>query len=187
MPGSLILLNGASSAGKSSLARAAQALLPLPFWHYSIDHLAQAEILPWARIRSGEFPWSAQREAFFAGFHNSLPALLQAGNHLLVEHILESEAWRLRLQRLLQGHDVFVVALHCPLAELERRERARGDRRLGEAREDFGRAHAGCAYDLELSGLEAPTRSAQRLLAAWQARPAQRAWARAAQTGSAST
>lgn len=35
--GAIILLNGASSAGKSTLARALQARLPLPFRHWSID------------------------------------------------------------------------------------------------------------------------------------------------------
>ena len=36
-PGKIILLNGASSAGKSSLAQALQQRLEEPFWHWSIE------------------------------------------------------------------------------------------------------------------------------------------------------
>ena len=57
MPGTIILLNGASSSGKSTLAQALQTQLHAPFWHYSIDHLLSANILPRTRIDSGGFPW----------------------------------------------------------------------------------------------------------------------------------
>jgi chloramphenicol 3-O-phosphotransferase len=53
--GQMILLNGASSSGKSSLARAVQATIDRPFWHISIDHLRDSGVLPSARIKSGEF------------------------------------------------------------------------------------------------------------------------------------
>ena len=48
-----------------------------------------------------------------------------------------------------------LVALHAPLAVLEARERSRGDRLLGLARWQYGRVHAGVAYDLELDTTEA--------------------------------
>ena len=46
LPGKIILLNGASSSGKSTLAQALQASLDEPSWHYSIDHLLAANVLP---------------------------------------------------------------------------------------------------------------------------------------------
>ena len=57
-----------------------------------------------------------------------------------------------------------------PLAELERREIARGDRRIGDAARDFHSIHAHCAYDLELDSTEPPAANAERLIAAWTAR-----------------
>lgn len=147
MPGSVILLNGASSSGKSTLARATQARLPVPFWHYSIDDLIRAEVLPQGRIDGGEFPWSGLRNSFFEGFHRSIAAIAEAGNNLLVEHIIETREWMDRLIRLLSGYDVFTVGLHCPPPELERREAARGNRGIGEARADFQIAHLHCEYD----------------------------------------
>ncbi|MFC3146285.1 chloramphenicol phosphotransferase CPT family protein [Piscinibacterium candidicorallinum] len=187
MQGSIILLNGASSAGKSTLARALQARLPGPFWHWSIDHLRAAQVLPQARIDRGEFAWRDLREPFFAGFHGSIASLAQAGNSLIVEHIVETQAWMDRLLRTLAGLDVFFVGLHCPLDELERRERARGDRRVGEARADFETTHRFCSYDLECDSMQPAEVNAERVTAAWQVRRAPGAFARmaAAQVGGA--
>lgn len=178
MAGKVILLNGASSSGKSSIARVLQARLAEPFWHVSIDHLIAAGVLPGERIRSGEFPWSGLREAFFDGFHRSLPAYVEAGNNLIVEHIVETLAWRNRLLDLFGAYDVFSVGVHCPLDELERRELARGDRPVGDARRDFETCHLHTSYDLEVDSRDAPEANAERIIVAWKARRAPSAFDR---------
>ncbi len=165
--GRIILLNGASSAGKSTLARALQAQLPEPFWHWSIDHLLASGAVPRER-----FAWPDRREAFFEGFHRSIPALAAAGNDLVVEHIVETAAWSRRLEALLAPFDVFRVGLRCPVPELERRERERGDRRPGSAREDDASTHALVAYDIEVHTIEPAEALAARVLQAWRARRA---------------
>lgn len=170
MPGDVIFLNGASSSGKSTLAEALQRAMDRPFWHFSIDHLAAARVLPWERMKSGEFLWAEHREAFFEGFHRCLPALACAGNHLIVEHIVETQAWMNRLVSLLDGIDVFFVGLHCPLEELIRREGERGNRRTGEAATDFRTVHSFGAYDLELDSTDDLARNVVRLIDAWHAR-----------------
>ncbi len=170
--GRIILLNGASSSGKSTLARCLQADLREPFWHYSIDHLLSASILPQDRISAGEFPWRDLRQSFFEGFHHSLPAFARAGNNLIVEHIVESAEWMYRLVLLLEGLDVFFVGVHCPLEELERREQARGDRRLGDARKDFETTHTFCTYHFEVSSTDPSDLNSQTIIAAWLQRDA---------------
>lgn len=169
-PGRIILLNGASSSGKSSLARALQAKIDTPFWHISIDHLRDSGVLPTARIKSGEFHWRTMREAFFLGFERSLLAYVAAGNNLIVEHIMESEDWLLRLAVTLSGQDVFFVGVHCELAELERRELARGNRPVGDARRDYFRIHSYCLYDFEVDGAEEVQVNADAVIAAWNNR-----------------
>lgn len=169
-PGRIILLNGASSSGKSSLARAIQSRIDAPFWHISIDHLRDSGVLPTARIKRGDFDWRVMRDAFFLGFERSLLAYVQAGNDLVVEHIMESEDWLLRLADTLAGQDVYFVGVHCELAELERRELARGDRPVGDARRDYFRIHSYCRYDLELDGTARPEANAEALIAGWRAR-----------------
>lgn len=170
VPGRIILLNGASSSGKSSLARAIQARIDTPFWHISIDHLRDSGVLPMARIRSKEFDWHAMREAFFIGFERSLLAYVEAGNDLIVEYIMESQPWLHRLVATLAGQDVFFVGVHCDLPELERRELVRGDRPVGDARRDYFRIHSYCIYDCEVDGANDPAASADAVMAAWKDR-----------------
>jgi chloramphenicol 3-O phosphotransferase len=170
MTGKIIFVNGASSSGKSTLCRALQARLEAPFWHYSIDHFRGTGVLPRERIDSGEFPWSDLRAAFFDGFHRCLPALADAGNNLIVEHIVETEEWMSRLVTLLRHIDVFFVGLHCPLPELERRERLRGDRREGEARQDYAVVHGFGIYDIEIQSSERPEDTVNEVLLAWRSR-----------------
>ena len=169
-PGKIILLNGASSAGKSTLARSLQQKLAEPFLHLSFDHLRESNALPMARIRNGELDWARMRPAVFEGFHRSLPALAEAGNNLIVDHIIEQEQWLADLIRLLAPLDVFFVGVHCPLPELERRERQRGDRRAGEACGDFHAVHRFTEYDLDVDATQPTEDNVARLISAWQAR-----------------
>ena len=110
----IIFLHGASSSGKSTLARALQAKIELPFWHISIDHLRDAGVLPSERFRRGDFDWPALRPAFFEGFHRSLAAYAGAGNNLILEHILDDERWLPGLQSLFSPFDVYFIGVHCP-------------------------------------------------------------------------
>jgi chloramphenicol 3-O phosphotransferase len=170
MSGKVILLNGASSSGKSSIALALQAIADEPFLHYSFDHLRGSGVLPLDRMRRGDFDWRQMRERFFEGFHRSLPAFAEAGNNLIVEHIVETPAWMARLVELLAATDVFFVGVHCPLDELERREAARDDRRPGEARSDYETVHRHAIYDVELNALVPPADNAETLWEAWRRR-----------------
>jgi chloramphenicol 3-O phosphotransferase len=169
-PGKIILLNGASSAGKSTLARALQQQLPEPFLHWSFDHLRESSALPMARIRNGELDWASMRAAVFDGFHRSLPAFAAAGNNLIVDHIIEQAQWLADLVELLAPFDVFFVGVHCPLPELERREQQRGDRRPGEARRDFQALPRFTEYDLAIDATQPIDSNVARLITAWHAR-----------------
>ncbi|MEM6310333.1 MAG: AAA family ATPase [Pseudomonadota bacterium] len=153
----IIFLHGASSAGKSTLARALQDVLPVPYWHVSIDKIRDADVLPTTRFQRGGFSWSDHRAAFFNGFHASLLGFAEAGNNLIVEHILEDGAMRAQVMEMLQPFPVFWVGLHTPLGVLVAREATRQDRPIGSAAQDFDQVHVGMRYDLELDGtLPAP-------------------------------
>jgi chloramphenicol 3-O phosphotransferase len=169
-PGKIILINGASSAGKSALARSLQQQLPEPFLHWSFDHLRESNALPMARIRNRELDWARMRPAVFDGFHRCQPAFAQAGNNLIVDHIIEQEQWLADLVELLAPFDVFFVGVHCPLPELERRERQRGDRRPGEARTDFHTVHRFTEYDFTIDATQPNEGNVAGLITAWRAR-----------------
>jgi chloramphenicol 3-O phosphotransferase len=173
-PGRIIFLNGASSSGKSTLARALQQTLPEPFLHVSGDHLVASGMLPARRDPAGPFAWwEEMRPRFFAGFHRCLPGLAAAGNDLIAEHVIEFPAWREELARLLAGLDVFMVGVHCDVAEIDRRERARGDRRIGEGRShvEADLIHTFGPYDLDIDTTHSPGSAlAGEVLLAWRAR-----------------
>jgi chloramphenicol 3-O phosphotransferase len=164
----IIFLHGASSSGKSTIAKKLQARIEKPFWHISIDHLRDSGVLPSSRFRTGEFRWADARKAFFDGFHASLAAYADAGNDLILEHILDTEGWLETLDGLLRHHDVFFVAVHCPLEVLIEREQARGDRPAGSAKRDYETVHVGKIYDIELNSTDGADANVERLLAAWR-------------------
>jgi chloramphenicol 3-O phosphotransferase len=176
-PGRIIFLNGASSSGKSTLAKAMQRALPEPFLHVSSDYLVASGMLPERRDPQGPFAWWEQlRPRFFAGFHRCLPALAAAGNDLIVDHVIEFRAWRAELARLLGDLDVFLVGVHCNLAEIGRRERDRGDRRIGEGRShvETDLIHTFGPYDFEVDTTSEVTSTlGESVLAAWRARGGQ--------------
>lgn len=162
----IIFLHGASSAGKTTLAQALQEALDRPFLHLSIDHLRDAGALPQAALARGDFSWADMRPAFFDGFHRAVAGFADAGNDIILEHILDTPGWHTDLTRLLAGHDVLFVGLVCPVAVLEHREAQRGDRPLGSAAHDAHHIHAGLSYDLTLDGTAPPEQNVAHILAA---------------------
>ena len=74
------------------------------------------------------------------------------------------------LVKLLADLDVFFVGVHCPLPELERRERERGDRRVGEARTDYRVVHSFAEYDLEIDSMQPCQTNVNKLIDAWESR-----------------
>jgi chloramphenicol 3-O phosphotransferase len=122
MAAQIIFLHGASSSGKSTIARTLQARIEKPFWHISIDHLRDSGVLPLDRFRNGDFKWADARAAFFNGFHASLAAYANAGNNLILEHILDTGGWIESLRNLLAPHGgaggARLISVLCQLIEL---------------------------------------------------------------------
>ncbi|QYA14507.1 AAA family ATPase [Rhizobium sp. AB2/73] len=164
----IIVLHGASSSGKTTVAKTLQNRIEKPFLHLSIDHYRDAGILPMNRFLSGEFAWKDARQTIFNGFHASLAAFADAGNNIILEHILDSDGWLEMLSDLLSAHDVFFVAIHCPLDILIEREKQRGDRPLGSAQRDFETIHIGKRYDLEIDGSDGVDANVDQLLTVWR-------------------
>ncbi|MEU7855441.1 AAA family ATPase [Nonomuraea sp. NPDC049141] len=176
--GRVIILNGASSSGKSTLAKALRQALDEPFLYVSSDQFVASGMLPDRRDEEGPFSWwNEMRPRFFKGFHQCLPALAGAGNDLIVEHVIEFRAWRESLSRLLADFDVFLVGVHCDLAEIDRRERERGDRRIGEGRShvETDGIHTFGPYDYEVDTSDGISTALTRsVVTAWHSRGTQR-------------
>jgi chloramphenicol 3-O phosphotransferase len=122
-------------------------------------------------MESGEFEWSELREAFFSGFHHSLPQYAKAGNNLIIEHIIETKEWVVLLAELLKPFDLYFVGLHCSLEELERREKHRADRPDGGARKDFEQLrNLPMRSDLEIDSTLPVEENVDLILSSWRQR-----------------
>jgi chloramphenicol 3-O phosphotransferase len=69
--------------------------------------------------------------------HRTIAMFSDSGVNLIVDHILHDNVTIMDWQSILNHYPVFIVAVHCPLIELERREQARGDRQIGQARKQL--------------------------------------------------
>lgn len=164
-PGHIILLNGTSSAGKSTLAKALQTMLSEPYLHVGIDTLVFA--LPkrylypplWQEVFKYTWPpegsdGSLVIEAaplghqLIAGLHHTVAALAQTGNNVIVDHVLLEPKWVQECATVLGPFPALFVGVYCPLAVVEQREQDRKDRTLGQARAQFYKVHAHGVYDL---------------------------------------
>jgi len=170
VPGQVILINGPSSSGKTTLALALQKQLDLPFIRFSFDLFLDNQALPMEQIRDNTFSWDLLRPSVFTGIHQCIPALATAGNNIIFDHIIETEDQLRNLIQLISKLDVFFVGLHCSMPELERREALRGNRRKGEARMDFQTVHSLTAYDLELNSENSLDDNVTLLIQAWKER-----------------
>ncbi|MFJ9037165.1 chloramphenicol phosphotransferase CPT family protein [Streptomyces sp. NPDC102406] len=144
--GRIIFLNGTSSSGKSSIARELLDVLDDGvFFHLAVD--AFNAMRTKRELGPAELESALRRTR--TGFHRAIAAMAEAGNDVVVDHVL-SEPWRLRdCLAVLPAENVLFVGVHCPLDELVRREAARGDRPPGLAALQYELVHRHGVYDLE--------------------------------------
>ncbi|MEU1335322.1 AAA family ATPase [Streptomyces sp. NPDC005865] len=144
--GRIIFLNGTSSSGKSSIARELLDILDDGFYF----HLAVDSFNAMRTKRSlSEKDLDAALRRTRMGFHRSIAAMAEVGNHVVVDHVL-SEPWRLvDCLTVLRPESVLFVGVRCSLDALVRREAARGDRPAGLAALQYDLVHRHGDYDLE--------------------------------------
>lgn len=142
----VIFLNGTSSSGKTSLARALQQRLDAPYIFFAED--AFFDGMPQQGWSSPDSFTYGMR--LYTGFARSARTMVECENRIIVD----TAAWVPGcLERFVDAlHDlrVFAVGVHCDLAVLEERERQRGNRSVGQARRQFDQVHLNALYDLEI-------------------------------------
>lgn len=106
------------------------------------------------------------------GCHRAIAGMAAAGNHVVTDHVLSTERRLRDCLDLFVPQDVVFVGAHCPRAELERRERERGDRPPGLAARQLTQVHAHGPYDIECdTSLADPRGCAARIKTFLSARP----------------
>jgi chloramphenicol 3-O phosphotransferase len=154
----VIVLNGGSSSGKSSLAAALQEALSQPWLRLGVDTLIGALPLPMVGGgpgigfgANGEVHLGAEFTRLELAWMQGVAAIARAGVPVIVEDGFVSgpvaqERWRSALGSL----PVLWVGVHCDVQVAVKRELARGDRAVGMARGQAESVHRGISYDVEV-------------------------------------
>jgi chloramphenicol 3-O phosphotransferase len=156
--GKIILLNGVSSAGKTTLARALVDRLP-DYFCLGIDDFDL--LIERMEDREKQRLIPVETEYFF---HKTIALFSDRGINLVVDHILHDHFTRNHFVEVLHDYPVLLVGVHCPLEELERRERLRGDRTIGQACSQLAFVHQKIVYDIEVDTLQDPSGCANQVI-----------------------
>lgn len=166
----IIILNGTSSAGKSTLATELQKQLKTPYLHIGIDSFI--DMMPsginnfttpnkptigfWCqtteapcgtpvdKIILGEYA-----QAINSSYRSTVAHLLNEGHNLILDEVfLGGLENYYKWQKLLAPYNTLLVGVVPPLEATEQREKDRGDRRPGTARSQHHIIHDNIPYDL---------------------------------------
>ena len=153
--GQIILLNGVSSAGKTSLAKVLQAYLDEPFFMLGTD-MFQCEMIPekFTNPRNINYSHDIHLRLYLdamSGFHHTIKSFSDMGLHTVVDHVfLKGHKTFDECVKLLNEYPVLFVHVTCPIDELQRREKERKNRFIGQAEEQIPQLYPQDTYDISV-------------------------------------
>lgn len=156
-PGRVMILNGGSSAGKTSLGRGLQSALSdtwlllgidLLIWMLPPRMINDAEGLT---VHEGVIVRGDRFMSLYAGFQSAVASLARSGVNVLLDDLtLDGTADQQRWSDALQGLDVLWVGVRCEPVIAAERESRRHSRLPGIARHQAESVHVGVRYDVEV-------------------------------------
>lgn len=170
----MIVINGASSSGKSGIVKCLQAILPDPWLALGVDMLilATPTLSPTSATgidfgSGGKIVVGPEFRALEAAWMTGIAAMAQAGARVIVDEVFlgggQSQA---RWQQALGSLPVLWVGVRCDPAVAANREIARGDRIIGMAASQANVVHQGVDYDLEVDTTHAESMACAQAIAA---------------------
>jgi chloramphenicol 3-O phosphotransferase len=172
-PTQVIVLNGGSSSGKSTIARELQEMLPGAWLTFGVDSFIEAlppslagggalEIQPDGEIVVGE-EFRTLEAAWIAG----VAAMVRAGARVILdEAFLGQDKSQARWRDGLRGLTVLWAGVRCAPEVAARREAGRADRVPGMAGKQADLVHVGVYYDVEVDTTSTGAREAALAIAA---------------------
>jgi len=158
----IIFLNGVTSSGKTSIAKTIQEIADDDFYHLSNDmfHDLEAEIINKKHLNYGDLAEGDMHmaESIILMYH-TVKVLAEQGTNVIVDGMLfETDGFIKKynksnydsMQDILNGLDVFMVEIFCPLDECRRRNIARGDRGENQSNEQNEIMNKEIKYDFSI-------------------------------------
>jgi chloramphenicol 3-O phosphotransferase len=170
----VIVLNGASSSGKTSIARCLQAMLTTPWLLLGIDDLIRA--MPDRGIEdgtllhigaTGQVEVGPEWRNLEASWYIGIAAIAASGTGVIVDEVfLDGGGSQERLRTVFGGLEVLWVGVKCDREVASAREALRPDRVAGMTESQAAVVHEGVMYDLIVDTSHASSEScAARVLA----------------------
>lgn len=135
--GKIIILNGVSSSGKSSLSKELLKKLK-KYHHFSIDEYDK--IIEVMEERGNENGRLIPVNTEFL-FHDNIKMFSDYGVNLIVDQILFNNETMDDLLTKLHEYPILFVGVYCSEEELDRRELQRGDRTFGQGKGQLQYVH----------------------------------------------
>lgn len=169
--GTVIIINGPSAVGKSSIIKAFQAKQSKPWLGIGIDNFFIGVLPPKFYLEDkpenhsvmhGIATEDAHGKLFtlhvgpegykvIRGMHQAIAAYARTGNNVIVDYIMYEPTWHADLQAALAGLKVVTIGVMASLKSLEQREKKRGTSPEGHARSLYESVHRGWNYDLKIN------------------------------------
>ena len=168
-PGTIIFLNGSSSAGKTTLAHALQDRLTSPYQHVALDQFRDGlpdkfrglnapagtngsrglNVVPVDR-RTTKILFGETGVMLLKGMRRAIAAMADAGNNIIVDDIILHKDFLDDYLHVFAHLHVYFVGVHCALSVVNEREAKRPGRFPGTAAGHLELCHAHKTYDVEV-------------------------------------
>jgi chloramphenicol 3-O phosphotransferase len=168
----VIVLNGTSSAGKTSIGRCLQSMLRTPWLLLGIDDLTRA--VPDKGIDDGTLLHVSETgqvevgpgwRSLEASWYTGIATIAASGTGVIVDEVfLDGGAGQRRLRSALGGLEVLWVGVTCDRDIARAREALRADRVPGQADSQAPVVHEGVEYDLFVDTSRATSESCAALI-----------------------
>ena len=148
--GKIIILNGVSSSGKTTLSKALQNAFSEEYLALGIDDIIG--MLPTGLPDTGVEDTVRKCQTILHGF---IRLLSDTGHNVIVDNIILASFGTLdECVTSLKDYQVMMVRLNCPAHELRRREQKRGDRSIGNGESQIDDLVPTDTYDVVVNTYE---------------------------------
>lgn len=172
--GFIVLLNGTSSAGKTSISLELTNQKEILFHHLSIDDFYHnyndfinnkfPDLKP-VRKLDDEVIGQIIFDPIISMYYATIKLFSEMGLNVIVDTVIENDKWFNDYLDVLFDYPTLFVGVICSKEELARREQIRGDRKIGLAASQFDKVYSFNEYDLEVNTEElSPTECAGKIL-----------------------
>ncbi|TYP73282.1 chloramphenicol phosphotransferase CPT family protein [Paenibacillus methanolicus] len=169
--GIIVLMNGTSSSGKTSISRELMNQKEILFHHLSVDDFIKdffnnkfSDIEP-ARELDEQVIARIMFDPLLSLYYSTIKLFSEMGLNVIVDTVIENDKWFNECHDLFFDQPTLFIGVLCSKEELNRREQARGDRHIGLAASQFSKVYGNGEYDLEVNTEEMnPIECAEKIL-----------------------